>query len=68
MQELQPIRQGIRTMPLKVIRAYKTNELEDAFNQFEANPEVEIISVEYIGQDINDPMFGCMIYYRTNPE
>jgi hypothetical protein len=58
----------VSEMPLKLIRTFKTNELEDAFNQFEANPEVEIISVEFVGQDIEDPMFGCMIYYKTHTE
>jgi len=53
-------------MPLKVLRRFKTDELEDAFSDFEKkNPDAQILSIQYIGQDINDPYFGCMIYYKV---
>lgn len=52
-------------MPLKIIRKYKTDDLEAAFNQFESNAEIEILNVQYFGDDINDPCFGVMIYYKS---
>jgi hypothetical protein len=42
-----------------------SDDLENEFATFESNPEIEILSVQNISTDIDDPCFGILIYYKS---